>query len=153
MYDIYEIMNAIDDNASLVKHTKKLSESHSRVVKRRLTEADEQPTDTKTTSNDNRTDATASVNNVIDQLRKIDNYEQFIKALKSLSADQKQNFIKNFGVVDAIKPATASKGIPVTKLRPTQSEIDWKKYLSYGLKQDCSYFFKSPVQLGMPVLT
>lgn len=99
------------------------------------------------------TEEEASTEGIIDKLRKISNYESFIKALKSLNDQQKKLFITEFGNVDAIKPATNKTGIAVTKLRPTQSEIDWKKSLSYGLGQDCSYFFDSPVELGMPVLT
>lgn len=95
----------------------------------------------------------SSVEGIISKLQQIGNYESFISALKGLKPNQKELFIKEFGVVDAIKPSAANTDIPVTQLRPTQSEIDWKKSLSYGLGQDCSYFFKDPVKLGSPVLT
>lgn len=91
---------------------------------------------------------------LVAKLDKIKDYTQFVKALKQLNGKQKALFIKEFGrTSDSIKPSVQSVGINTTQLFPTQSEIDWKKSLSRGLAQNCSNFFKSPVTLGMPVLT
>lgn len=90
---------------------------------------------------------------LLEELKGIGNYSQFVNTLKKLNDKQKKLFMENFGKVEAIKPQVSEGGIDVEALIPTQSEIDWKKSLSYGLGQDCSYFFKSPVTLGMPVLT
>lgn len=91
---------------------------------------------------------------LVAKLDKIKDYTQFVKALKQLNGKQKALFIKEFGrTSDSIKPSVQSVGVKTTQLFPTQSEIDWKKSLSRGLAQDCSNFFKSPVTLGMPVLT
>lgn len=98
-------------------------------------------------------DVEESFEDLLKKLQGISNYSQFVNTLKQLNDNQKKLFMENFGEVQAIKPQVSEGGIDVEALLPTQSEIDWKKSLSYGLGQDCSYFFKSPVTLGMPVLT
>lgn len=90
--------------------------------------------------------------NLVADLQDIKGYSQYVSALKKLNPEQTKLFMQYFGKIDPQKPSVGNKGIPATTLIPTQSEIDWKKSLSYGLKQDCSYFFKPPVELGMPVL-
>lgn len=98
-------------------------------------------------------EAAAQFEKLVNGISEIGNYSKFVSTLKQLNENQRKLFMEFFGDVNSVKPGVAEKGIPVTKLRPTQSEIDWKKSLSYGLKQDCSYFFKGSVTLGMPVLT
>lgn len=157
MKSIFEHLNKIDDDASLglgeITNSTFLKEGINKGVIRLIEEDEENSTENTVDNRRDSSSGNSSVNAIINKLRSIDNYSTFVDALKKLNGKQIELFKKEFGNVEAIKPNTSKTGIAVTKLLPTQSEIDWKKSLSYGLKQDCSYFFKSPVELGMPVLT
>lgn len=104
------------------------------------------------TANTN-TDA-AEFQKLVDELQNIDDYGQFVAALKKLNEDQILLFMTNFGknVKDKIKPQVSEITIDVKDLIPTQSEIDWKKSLDGIFQYGCKGAFSNPASAGAPPL-
>jgi hypothetical protein len=97
---------------------------------------------------------------VRDLITKVSNYGDFVKQLGSLAADPKvQAFIKagkSDGDLDDDKLTAVSKQIAVTKLRPTQNEIDVQGSLKWPLTQATSLtncLKKGAVTIKAPVVT
>ena len=90
---------------------------------------------------------------LVDKLRNIKGYEQFVTALSKLNPEQKQLFKDNFGNGDAIQPAASVTPIPVANLFPTQNEIALENSLDRNLGADCSKFFDAVPDMGGPILT
>lgn len=94
----------------------------------------------------------------LDKILAIKNYPEFVKSLGKLSKDQHiLRFIKNWKYTFKDKELTSTKKfIPVTKLIPTQKEIDLEKTLSQVLTEpeDLHYCCSQKNQtIGIPIVT
>ena len=111
--------------------------------------------ETSQTGDDNNSNSTSSeFQKIVDDLQEIEDYGQFVAALRKLNDDQKLVFMDNFGKdnKDKVKPQVNEVSIDVKDLIPTQSEIDWKKSLDGIFKFGCKGAFSNPAGAGDPPL-
>lgn len=119
---------------------------------RRLYEADEE-VNAEAEVKQHKDEVDPKFTALVDKLRKIDDYKQFVDTLAKLSAEQKQLFVDNFGDGDAIKPDAKPATISVSKLLPTQNQVAAWNSLDRNLASDCSKYFSGVPDMGGDILT